>query len=177
VSNTILETKRLRLRYQEPDDTMFIVDLWTDENMAAYTGGPRDRNFMIEEVTKSSKKPRKEEYDLWMIELIESGKLIGQAGFIPKTIENEQYIELNYYIVKDKWGNGYATEIGRALLKHAFEIKKVKTVVAIIDPKNLSSKVVAEKIGMKYWKNEIRSEEKDKMIYRIEKKVSGSVNL
>ena len=169
MSNTILETKRLRLRYQEPNDTMFIVDLWTNETMTAYTGGPRDSKFMIEEATKTSKEPQKEEYDLWMIELRENKELVGQAGFIPKTIENEEYIELNYYITKDKWENGYATEIGRALLEHAFKIKKVKTVVAIIDPKNLSSKAVAEKIGMKYWKNEIRLEKKNKMIYRIQK--------
>ena len=117
---------------------------------------------------KTAEEPSKEEYDLWIIELKENGELVGQTGFIPKKIENEYYIELNYYIAKAKWGNGYATEIGRALLKYAFEMKKIKIVVAIIDPKNTSSQALAEKIGMKYWKNEIRFEGRDKMVYRVE---------
>ena len=45
------------------------------------------------------------------------------------------------------WGNGYATEAAQRILRFAFEDSLLEEVVAVIDPRNQSSRRVLEKIG------------------------------
>jgi len=168
MDDMILTTKRLLLRYQRKSDVAFLVGLWTDEEMTKYTGGPRSKAYLIEEFRRIASEPIKEEYDLWPIELRNSHELVGYAGFIPKTIKGKEYIELNYYIEKKYWGNGYAKEIAKALIEYGFITKELEKIVAIIDPENEPSKEVAKKCGMKYWINEERDNKK-KSIYLIKR--------
>ncbi len=169
MEDTILVTKRLLLRYQRKSDINFLVNLWMDEEMTKYTGGSRNKTDLIEEFKRIASEPRKEEYDVWPVELKKSHDLIGYAGFIPKEVNGKGYIELNYYIEKKHWGKGYATEIAKKLIEYGIEIKGLKQIVAIIDPENDASKEVAKKSGMKYWINEERSGKK-KSIYIIRRK-------
>ena len=157
MDDAIIKTSRLILRYQRKSDIKFLVYLWMDEEMTKYTGGPRDKLNLIEEFRKIAEDPKKEEYDLWPIELKNTHELIGYAGFIPKEIKGKEYIELNYYIDKTKWKKGYAKGISKALVDYAFNEKKLDKVIAIINPENEASKEAAKSIGMKYWMNEERS--------------------
>ena len=45
------------------------------------------------------------------------------------------------------WGKGYAPEAARACLDYAFNVMKRDHLISLIDPKNVSSIRVAEKIG------------------------------
>lgn len=157
MDDTILKTTRLLLRYQRKSDIKFLVDLWMDEEMTKHTGGPREKQFLIEEFRKTAEEPRRQEYDLWPIELKHSHDFVGQAGFVPKEIKGKEYIELNYYVIRPMQGKGYATEIAKALLEYAFVEKKLDRVIAIIHPANEASKAVAKAAGLKYWRNEERS--------------------
>lgn len=166
--DTILTTKRLRLRYQRESDIPFLIELWTDEEMTRYTGGPRERAFLLSEFGKAARDPRAEEYDLWVLESLETGELAGQAGFIPKSVDGEELIELNYFIRREDWGKGYATEISRALISHAFEAKKLDRLIALVDEGNEASKRVAQGAGMRYWKTVAR-ESGRKRVYKVER--------
>jgi len=167
-SDSILATTHLRLRYQRKEDTSFLLDLWTDPEMTKYTGGPRGKDLLLNEFRKVAHNPREEEYDLWILVNKESNELVGQAGFIPKTIEQEVFIELNYYIRKAEWGKGYGTEIADKLKEYAFKVKGQESIIAIIGKGNEASKRVAEKIGMRYWKT-VERESGEKLIYRVDK--------
>jgi len=52
--------------------------------------------------------------------------------------------------MKKSWGNGYATEITKALLIHAFENVKLKEVHAVTHPDNIASQNVLKKAGLKF---------------------------
>lgn len=156
MEDMILSTKRLLLRYQRKSDVKFLVDLWMDEEVTKYVGGPREKQFLIDEFRKTAEAPRQEEWDLWSVELKHSHDLVGHAGFIPKEIKGKEYIELNYYIARPAQGKGYAKEIAKGLLEYAFGEKKLDRVIAIIHPENEASKAVARAVGMKYWCNEER---------------------
>jgi RimJ/RimL family protein N-acetyltransferase len=166
MEDMILKTERLILRYQRKSDIKFLVDLWMDEDMTKYTGGPKEKTFLIDEFRKIAEDPKKLEYDLWIIELKNNHEVIGQAGLIPKGIKGKEYIELNYYIEKSKWNKGYGKEIAKELVKYAFSQKKLDKVISIIDLENEASKILAKSIGMKYWMNEERSG-KIKSVYSI----------
>ena len=134
-----------------------MIQLWMDPDMTKYTGGPREKIFLENEFNNTLLPEKREEYDLWIIEEKETGKLIGSAGFIPKEIDGKLYIELNYYIDKKYWRMGYAKEIATSLIQYGFINKDQKEIIAIISKDNIVSMKVAESVGMNKWKQEKRS--------------------
>jgi RimJ/RimL family protein N-acetyltransferase len=84
-------------------------------------------------------------YGQWAIEEKASGTLVGRAGvWFP---EGFPEMEAGWVISRDHWGSGYATEAGREALRHAFATLGVAHVISIIDPENIASRRVAEKLG------------------------------
>ncbi|MCA1799492.1 MAG: GNAT family N-acetyltransferase, partial [Xanthomonadaceae bacterium] len=57
---------------------------------------------------------------------------------------------LGWWVWKDYWGRGFATEAAEALVVHARDVMGLTRVVAVIDPLNTASIRVAEKIGMRF---------------------------
>lgn len=92
-------------------------------------------------------------YGLWALILKETEKLIGFAGLIKQQIDREQKIELGYRLDPNYWGQGLATEAGKAICKYAFHELKLKELISIIDPLNTRSLNVASRIGMRHIKN------------------------
>jgi RimJ/RimL family protein N-acetyltransferase len=57
-------------------------------------------------------------------------------------------IEVGYRLARSFWGKGYATEAGRALVRHGFEKMRLPQIVAIADVRNTASNRVIEKLGL-----------------------------
>jgi RimJ/RimL family protein N-acetyltransferase len=55
--------------------------------------------------------------------------------------------ELAGSLARRWWGQGYATEAGRAALDYAFEVLEKDHVISLIHPENRASIRVAERIG------------------------------
>jgi ribosomal-protein-alanine N-acetyltransferase len=77
----------------------------------------------------------------------ESGALVGDGGLHPLGGQGPD-VELGYTLARSAWGRGYATELGRALIEHAFDVLGAPRVVAQVEPANLASRRVLEKLGM-----------------------------
>jgi RimJ/RimL family protein N-acetyltransferase len=60
----------------------------------------------------------------------------------------EPDVELGWRFVRAAWGQGYATEAAAAVLRHAFEDTGLDRVVAVLDPANVRSRRVCEKLAM-----------------------------
>jgi RimJ/RimL family protein N-acetyltransferase len=56
--------------------------------------------------------------------------------------------ELGYRLCKSAWGNGYATEVSRALIRRGFTELGMRRVVATTDRVNYASRRVMEKSGL-----------------------------
>lgn len=76
-----------------------------------------------------------------------TGGVIGDAGLHPLAGRGPD-VELGYTLARSAWGRGYATELGRALLGHAFCALDAPRVVAQVEAANLPSRHVLEKLGM-----------------------------
>lgn len=61
-----------------------------------------------------------------------------------------QWLEIGWALRRAHWGKGYASEIGRAGLEHAFGVLGMEAVVACTDSHNERSRAVMERIGMRY---------------------------
>jgi [ribosomal protein S5]-alanine N-acetyltransferase len=75
-----------------------------------------------------------------------SGRIVGVAGTQPLA---DDY-EIGWWLARDVWGRGYATEAGGAAMRHVLERLKRPRVVAIIDPGNEPSKRVVDRLGLQY---------------------------
>ena len=86
-------------------------------------------------------------YYTWVIELKDTGKVIGTCSFVSMD-EEFKVAEIGYGIQKGFWGNGYATEAVRAVLDYGFTRVGLIKVNARIMRDNLSSVHLAGRVGM-----------------------------
>ncbi len=82
------------------------------------------------------------------VERKEDGALVGAIGL---RLEREHdRAELGYWIGVPYWGRGYATEAGRAIVRHGFEAEGLNRIYAFHFSNNPASGRVLQKIGMTY---------------------------
>jgi ribosomal-protein-alanine N-acetyltransferase len=82
-----------------------------------------------------------------------SQNVIGYCGlFFFPDLDGQAEVEIGYRLARSAWGQGYATEAACAVRDHAFTTLGMKRLIAMIDPSNIASIRVAEKVGMKYEK-------------------------
>jgi len=163
----ILETERLVLRRQRDDDVTFLVDLWTDPEVTRHLGGPRERDRLRTSLEETAADPGAERFDLWPVADKAAGHLIGHCGLLDKEVEGQTEIELVFVLAVSAWGRGYATEIGRALCRYAFEILGITRLIALIELGNDASERTAASIGMRFEREVTRSGGALRKLYAI----------
>ena len=65
------------------------------------------------------------------------------------------------------WGKGYATEMGSALKRYAFNELQLTKLIALINPENAASERVAVRVSMHFEKELIRSERHIRKLYIV----------
>ena len=142
-----LETERLLIRPWQPDDRPALAALTQDPEVMKYVhaGQPYSEAELDELFTRQAR--QLSEFGVCMGALIEksTGRLAGVAGTQPL---GDDY-EIGWWLARDLWGRGYATEAGAAAMNHVLQTMQRPRVVAIIDPGNEPSKRVVERLGMK----------------------------
>lgn len=83
-------------------------------------------------------------------------------------IDDEKEIEIGYWITREHWGQGHATEAARALRNYGNKQLGIQRFIALIQPDNFASEKVAAKIGMDLEK-EIVLDGQDVNMYSISK--------
>lgn len=143
-----LETARLRLRAFTPADLEALYALTREPEVMRFIGdGEVLARAQIESnLTNIIEVFRRRGYGRWAVEERATGRLAGYGGFAHGS---EGFgVELVYLLGRDFWGRGYATELGRACLRYAFEELRLDSLVAVTIPENLRSRRVMERLGM-----------------------------
>ena len=81
--------------------------------------------------------------------LKEENKYIGAVGF-NEIYKKHNRADLGYYLDKNKWGKGFATEAVKAIIEYGFKIFELNKIEADAIIPNPSSTHVMEKAGMKH---------------------------
>jgi RimJ/RimL family protein N-acetyltransferase len=80
--------------------------------------------------------------------LISTGELVGDV-VVHLLSQEHSTAEIGFIVHPDHQGHGYATEAARPLLKLAFEGVQVHRVIGRVEPRNVASARVLEKLGMR----------------------------
>jgi ribosomal-protein-alanine N-acetyltransferase len=148
----ILETERLLLRHLVMEDLDSLYQLYKDPEIRKYF----PEGVLTLEKTKEELEwhmnghLRHPELGLWATIHKTTGTFIGRCGLLPWTIDDVFEVEIAYLIDKNFQRQGLASEAAHGLLKYGLEELKLSRLICLIDPDNIASQKVAEKIGMKF---------------------------
>ncbi|MCB1337458.1 MAG: GNAT family N-acetyltransferase [Maritimibacter sp.] len=137
---TEIITPRLTLRRARPGDLDALHALASDWEVVKQTATwpwPPDRAFTA---TRSTPIPPE---DGMGGPVFSGDALVGMIGVAMK----EGKTELGYMFAQPYWGRGYATEIGRALIAHAWATYDWPAIEACVFDDNRGSARVLEKLG------------------------------
>lgn len=140
----VLETRRLILRGPEPQDYPNFKATFTSYR-SRFMGGPLNpyETWMLYAAEIGHWQIRG--YGMWMIHDRQSDETYGMAGGWKPAMWPEA--EIAWVIWPDKGGKGYALEATDAVRRYLYREKGWTTAVSYIDPKNLDSIRLAERLG------------------------------
>jgi RimJ/RimL family protein N-acetyltransferase/acyl dehydratase len=146
----ILETERLLIRPWQPGDRDAFVAMASDPEVMRYirAGTPYTEPEVEEFLARQAR--QESELGVCMGAVVEtsSGEVVGVAGIQPLGTTGD--MEIGWWLRRDRWGRGYATEAGRAAMRHVLDALGRTRVMAIIDPGNDASVAVAARLGFRY---------------------------
>jgi ribosomal-protein-alanine N-acetyltransferase len=164
----VTETLRLLLRYFTWNDLNDMATIYADPVGMAFRGSPRTFEETQQVFKWMFDNYSKDGFEMWAIIHKADQKLIGCCGLIPQVVDGQQETEMGYVLAKEYWGQGLATEAAFAVRNYGFEKLGCDRIIALINPKNLASQNVAQKIGLIYEKDTTHSE-KTVCVYAIHK--------
>lgn len=143
-----LETERLFLRRVVVEDVAEIFALRSNKELMKYIPKPviKTNEEALAHIMMINEKIDAQESINWAITLKDDLKLIGIIGHY--RIKPEHFrSEIGYMLLPQYHGKGIITEAIKATLNYGFEIMKLHSVEAVIDPENFASERVLQKTG------------------------------
>ncbi|EJR23574.1 GNAT family N-acetyltransferase [Bacillus cereus] len=148
---TELHTQRLYLRQMKASDSLSMFKIWSDPditkfmNISNFTDESQAKDMIqfLNELAQNNKAIR------FTIIQKESNHIIGSCGYNSLDFENSK-TEIGYDISKKFWGKGYAPEAISSLLDYAFTHLKLYRVEAKVEPANVNSIKVLEKLNFTF---------------------------
>lgn len=148
----VIETPRLRLRKVFRADQTDLLEATSDPRVTKYEPwGPYNEEEtaqMIENIIVQLEHGTCTE---WAVERKEDAKVLGLIHLNKIDFFNRS-AEVGYWFSRKSWGQGYATEVLRAMIKFSVNHLRMDEIVAVCHPENRASLRVLEKAGMKYVK-------------------------
>ena len=145
------QTERLILRPMTVGDADFNLELLNDPSFIRNVG---DRKVRTLEGAKAyiTNGPvasyANNGFGLYLVELRQSGESMGMCGLIQRNTLKD--VDIGYAFLPKFWSKGYAFEAALAMKHYAQDELGLNRLVAVVDPENLSSIRLLEKLGMKY---------------------------
>jgi RimJ/RimL family protein N-acetyltransferase len=139
-----LETARLILRPTAAEDFDAWAALMADD-ASHFIGGPQARSVAWRGFISVAGAWAIQGYSMFSVIEKASGLWVGRVG--PWVPEGWPGTEVGWAVAKPAYGKGYATEAATAAIDWAFDTLGWTDVIHCIDPENIASQRVAERLG------------------------------
>lgn len=147
-----MESERLILRDLILDDFDAVQSYASDPEVCKYMewgpNTPEETRAHLARCVAEVTNPRLS----WTMALIRKSdqRLIGSCSLTIESLANKDVASMGYVIHRELWGQGYATEAGKAMLAFGFQTLGFRRIWATCRPENVASAKVLQKIGMQY---------------------------
>ena len=147
----VLESERLLFREHEPGDLEAYCAMEADPEVRRYVGGtPRARKEAERKFRDAHLKNASARLALRATIFKPEDRYIGYCGLYPNVgprgaVSGEA--ALAFYLARQYWGRGLATEAGRAFIGFGFTHLHLTRIVASVDVGNVVSVHIMEKLG------------------------------
>ena len=143
-----LETERLLLRRVDNNDYKEVLALRSNPETMKYIPRPllKNEEEAFAHIAMIENKIINKEGINWAITIKDDPRLIGIIGHYRIQLENYR-AEIGYMILPEFNGLGIVTEAVKEVVKYGFDIMKLHSIEAVIDPDNIASAKVLEKNG------------------------------
>ncbi len=148
----MIETQRLIVREFDVSDWSAVYAFANDESINRYLGmdsigtEPGAKEYIATATDAANSQPRLS-YKLGMT-IKPSNKLTGSCWLDISEPDSRNAI-IGYFVDKQHWSNGYATEMVQALVRFGFEQLQLHRIYANCDAENPATRRVLEKVGMR----------------------------
>lgn len=157
-----LETDRLRLVQLDERHLERMFLLRSNDDVMRFVERPRPENVEeVREMLISNKElADKKEGIAWVVELKEEQTLAGTIGFWRMKKEHHR-AEIGYMILPQYWKQGIMSEALREVVRYGFDVMRLHSIEADINPENTASATILERNGFSreaffkenfYWK-------------------------
>ena len=145
-----IRTERLLLRGLRHDDLDAYAAMYADPEVMQYleNGLPLDRAAAWRMMAVHLGHWLLRGYGQWALVEDATGDVVGRAGLWEP--EGWPGLEVGWLLARPRWGQGFATEAGRAAIAYAFGVLGAEKVISLIRPENHLSVRVAERLGESY---------------------------
>jgi ribosomal-protein-alanine N-acetyltransferase len=115
---------------------------------------------------------------MWATVLKEDGRYVGRCGLYPHLVEGAKVADeavLGFYLAREFWGRGLASEAGRAFVDFGFDELKLTRIVTAVEAGNAASVRVLEKLGFVLKRHEVgpRSFDHFELARQVNRAVQG----
>ena len=143
-----LYTERFNLKPLSEDDHDFLLELYADAEVMKYIStGVRDAQKTRTSLDRFMSHWKDRGYGMWLVSRKKTDEKIGYVGF--RTLDYHPGIEFGGLFIKSAWGQGIATEVGKACIQYGFSHYQFDSIYAVVDPRNAASLKWLPKLGMK----------------------------
>ena len=143
-----IETNRLQLRQWREHDFDKYAAYYADESNAKYVGGQKNADEAWRNMALQIGHWHLKGFGYWAVDEKDSGDFVGCVGLWQSPGWPE--LELGYWLVNVHQGKGYAFEAAIKCKDYARSVLQASSLVSYIDPKNVASIKLAEKLGANY---------------------------
>lgn len=161
----VLETERFILRKAQENDCIDLFVLYSDESVVKYI--PLEPFSSVEDTENEMnwyEKIFEDQSGLrWVIEDRKTKKVIGTCGFLNYEKAHNR-IEIGYDLIPSYWRKGVMKETLRTIIHFAFTKMNIHKIEAKVDPENISSIKLLEKLNF-YQEGLLREHEYEKGKY------------
>ena len=143
-----LTTPRLILRPPRHEDTEALFAIWSDEQAMRYFSFPTMTRLeqATERVARLLKTTAEGVAFVCVVELRATGEVLGNCDLF-RADEQCRRAEIGFSLRPKYWGSGFMTEAASAVVEHAFGALNLRRLEADIDPRNIASAKLLERLG------------------------------